>query len=256
MMQTSMLLSSSNLFSLREFFCNERILICFNGPISRTLISEIGVALKDHIESTQAHQSAAMDVFSVYIEMSQNIRHYASRMDYNDRESSATVVIAEQMTAANFIESAIGNTPNQICNTIVGDLAGSPPGEKAYNSANNIADKILGGISGAQANPIAGNHADVMPDSVSTHYAVSAGNLVEPADGEALLKRIQEIARLDKTELKRLYKRQLRSPRSPDQSSGAGLGLIEMARKASQPLEAKLDAGPAGKVFFSLRAII
>lgn len=179
--------SGTSLFSLREFFCNERILICFNGPISRTLISEIGVALKDHIESTQARESAAMDVFSVYIEMSQNIRHYASRLSYDDRQASATVVIAE---------------------------------------------------------------------SADSHYCVSAGNLVEPADGQALLKRVEEIALLDKTELKKLYKAQLRAPRSPDQSSGAGLGLIEMARKSSQPLQAKLDPGPDGKVFFSLRAVI
>jgi hypothetical protein len=38
-----------NLASLRDFFSAERILICFNGPISRTLISEIGLALKEHI---------------------------------------------------------------------------------------------------------------------------------------------------------------------------------------------------------------
>lgn len=182
-----MTLTSNSLASLREFFSGERILICFNGPISRTLIGEIGVALKDHIESTHSHQSAAMDVFSVYIEMSQNIRHYSARMAYNDMDAAATVVIAE------------------------------------------VEDR---------------------------HYAVSAGNLVESADGEILLQRIQELAKLDKVELKALYKKQLRSPRDADQASGAGLGLIEMARKASRPLEATLDAGPHGKAFFSLRAII
>lgn len=186
-MQPSSPLISTSLFSLREFFCNERILICFNGPISRTLISEIGAALKDHIESTQSCQSAAMDVFSVYIEMSQNIRHYAGRRGYDDQQAAAIVIIAE-----------------------------SDPG----------------------------------------HYAVSAGNLVEPSDGQVLLGRVQEISQLDKLELKKLYKTQLRAPRSADQSTGAGLGLIEMARKATQPLEARLDPGPGGKLFFSLRAII
>lgn len=178
---------SNSLSSLRDFFSGQRILICFNGPISRTLIGEIGIALKDHIESTQIHQSAAMDVFSVYIEMSQNIRHYAGRMGYNDREAAATVVIAE---------------------------------------------------------------------TEDGHYAVSAGNLVELADGDKLVQKIQELSRLDKAELKSLYKKQLRAPREGGQSTGAGLGLIEMARKASRPLEATLDEGPLGKVFFSLRAII
>jgi len=179
--------TSNSLASLREFFSDQRILICFNGPVSRTLIGEIGVALKDHIESTQLHQSAAMDVFSVYIEMSQNIRHYAGRMGYNDLEAAATVVIAE-----------------------AGD----------------------------------------------GHYTVSAGNLVEPEDGDALVRRIQDLSFLDKAELKSLYKKQLRAPREGGQASGAGLGLIEMARKASEPLQATLDQGPHGKVFFSLRAVI
>jgi hypothetical protein len=56
---------SSSLSPLRDFFNGQRILIGLNGPISRMLIGEIGVALKDHIESTQSSQSAAMDVFSV-----------------------------------------------------------------------------------------------------------------------------------------------------------------------------------------------
>jgi hypothetical protein len=182
-----MTIFSSNLSSLREFFNKERILICFNGPISRTLIGEIGIALKDHIESTQSRESAAMDVFSVYIEMSQNIRHYANAMAYGDKEASATVVIAE-------VDQG--------------------------------------------------------------HYAVSAGNMVELDDGEALLNRIRHLALLDKVELKQLYKQQLRQPRQDDQPTGAGLGLIEIARKSSQPLEASLGETLQGKAFFSLRVII
>lgn len=179
--------ASDSLASLRDFFGGQRILICFNGPISRTLIGEIGIALKDHIASTQVHQSAAMDVFSVYIEMSQNIRHYASRMGYDDFSAAATVVIAE----------------------------------------------TEGG-----------------------HYTVTAGNVVERQDGVNLLKKIRELSSLDKAALKSLYKQQLRLPLEARLSSGAGLGLIEMARKSTEPLQATLDEGPDGKVFFSLRAVI
>ena len=178
---------SGSLAALHEFFNNQRILICFNGPISRTLLSEIGIALKDHIESTQTRQSAAMDVFSVYIEMSQNIRHYAGRMGYNETDAAATVVIAE--------------------------------------------------TDGGQ-------------------YSVSAGNLVERADAEPLVRRVQQLSNLDKAELKALYKSQLRAPRQDGQSGGAGLGLIDIARKATLPMQASLAEGPAGKVFFSLRVVI
>lgn len=176
-----------NLASLRQFFNAERILICFNGPISRNLIGEIGQALRSHIEASQGNGSTAMDVFSVYIEMSQNIRHYASASGYGEAEASATVVIA--------------TTPDD-------------------------------------------------------RYAVSAGNLVELTDGRALLERVQELAGLDKGSLKALYKQQLRQPREPQRSSGAGLGLIEIARRASQPLEASLEPQDDGRGFLILRAII
>ena len=64
-----------NLFELRAHFNRSNILLCFNGPISRSLIEEIGNALKNYLQADQAQPNAAMDVFSVYIEMTQNIRH-------------------------------------------------------------------------------------------------------------------------------------------------------------------------------------
>jgi hypothetical protein len=177
-----------NLASLRQFFNAERILICFNGPISRNLIGEIGQALRSHIEGSRGDGSTAMDVFSVYIEMSQNIRHYAGTVGYGDAEASATVVIA--------------TTPDQ-------------------------------------------------------RFAVSAGNLVELADGHALVERVQALASLDKAGLKALYKQQLRQPREPQRSTGAGLGLIEIARRASEPLEVSLEPqADGGRGFLILRAII
>ena len=183
----SSLTTSRSLSSLRDFFTSERILICFNGPTSRSLIGEIGAALKEHIESTRPCMTSAMDVFSVYIEMSQNIRHYTSRRAYNEQEATATVVIAE---------------------------------------------------TGAD------------------RYVVSAGNLIDVEDGHVLIARIQSLARLDKIALKSLYKEQLRKPRQDGAVTGAGLGLIDIARKASEPLLASLDELGDGKAFFTLRATI
>lgn len=182
-----MTITTSGLMSLREFFSDQKILICFNGPISTTVIGEIGAALKEHIESNHAPELEVMDVFSVYIEMSQNIKNYASTHGLGDADSSATVVIAA-----------------------------------------------------AEAG----------------HYAVCAGNLVIREDGEALLERIQELSRCDKAQLKALYKQQLRQPHSQKPGQGAGLGLIEIARRSSQPMEASLEPLLSGRSFFILRAII
>ncbi|BBL74367.1 biofilm regulation protein kinase SiaB [Methylomagnum ishizawai] len=181
-------MKNPSLYSLRERFNGENILICFNGPISRSLIEEIGNALRNYLQSAEVRAAAVMDVFSVYIEMSQNIRHYALSHGYGEAEATATVVIAN-------------------------DERG--------------------------------------------HYTVSAGNLVEMADGAALKARVETLATLDKTQLKAVYKEQLRKPREPGAAAtGAGLGLIEIARKASEPLEASLDELGSGRAFFSLRAII
>lgn len=39
-------------------------------------------------------------------------------------------------------------------------------------------------------------------------------------------------------------------------SSGAGLGLLDIARKSSEPMRASLEPLPDGRGFFSLTAVI
>lgn len=180
-------MDSIDLFSMRESFNRQRIMLCFNGPISRSLIEEIGNALRNYLEADQAHPSAAMDVFAVYIEMTQNIRHYAMQKGWVEPESSATVVVAN------------------------------------------------GG---------------------EGRYLVTAGNLVELSDGERLQLKVAELAVMDKVQLKATYKEQLRKPREVDAVSGAGLGLIDIARKSQAPLQSTLQKLADGRAFFSLRAVI
>lgn len=176
-----------DLFSMREAFNRQRVILCFNGPISRSLIEEIGNALRNYLEAGNTHPSAAMDVFSVYIEMTQNIRHYALQKGWAEPDSSATVVIA--------------------------------------------------------------NDGD-------GQYLVSAGNLVELADGEILMAKIVALGTQDKAQLKALYKEQLRKPREAGASSGAGLGLIDIARKARHPMQATLKTLDDGRAFVSLSVAI
>lgn len=176
-----------DLLSMRESYLRDRIMLCFNGPISRSLIEEIGKALRNYLNTQQATPSAAMDVFAVYIEMTQNIRHYALCQGYDETQASATVAVAQD-----------------------------PEGR----------------------------------------YLVSAGNMVEAADGERLVRMIEALGPLNRVELKAAYKQQLRQPRDAERESGAGLGLLDMARKSSRPLRASLQALPDGQGFFSLTATI
>lgn len=180
-------MNAIDLFDLRDHFSRRNILLCFNGPISHGLIEELGNALRNYLTAEQLQPSAVMDVFGVYVELTQNIRHYCKACGYDEHDSAVTVVVARDADGA---------------------------------------------------------------------YVVQAGNMVERADGDMLLARIEQLAAMDKPALKAAYKEQLRKPRDVDAVTGAGLGLIDVARKASRPLGATLSDMGDARVFFSVRAVI
>lgn len=122
------------------------------------------------------------------------------------------------------------------------------PGWTFYLSTDGFLDQAGGEHEAAATVAIARNE--------DGHYVVSAGNLVERDDGQSLVRSIQAIANLDKAALKAAYKEQLRRPRDSGCASGAGLGLLDIARKSSEPLAASLKEQPDGRAFFSLRAVI
>jgi Family of unknown function (DUF6272) len=86
-------------------------------------------------------------------------------------------------------------------------------------------------------------------------YVVCAGNLVERTDVPRLRERLSKIRSMSKDELKALYKEQLRS--DPEQGSkGAGLGLMEIARRATQPIDFDFADVDDEYSFFALKATI
>ena len=86
-------------------------------------------------------------------------------------------------------------------------------------------------------------------------YMVCAGNLVERSDVERLRAKLSRIRDMSKDELKALYKEQLRA--EPEKGSkGAGLGFMEIARRASKPIEFDFTDVDATHAFFALKATI
>jgi hypothetical protein len=85
-------------------------------------------------------------------------------------------------------------------------------------------------------------------------YVVSSGNVVRAEDAAILAERLRGLAGLDATALKAAYKAGLREPRSKD--GGAGLGLIDMARKSAEPLRFATRDLPDGYVFFSIGSVV
>lgn len=175
------------IFSLRDTFMQQQIMLCFNGPFTAALIDEIGKALRNHLHDQNESSSAVTDVFSVYIEMTQNIRNYTIAKQLQDSAAISTIVVSRTSDA---------------------------------------------------------------------HYVVSAGNVVLIEDGEKLAGQVKALADLDKAALKALFKTQLRQPRESLSGPGAGLGLIDMARKASQTMTCDLRRLDEKTSFFSLRVVL
>ena len=87
------------------------------------------------------------------------------------------------------------------------------------------------------------------------HYQISAGNTIALADVSELTAKLDRLAGADKIELKALYKEQLRKEHGPE-DDGAGLGLIEMARRASEPLKYTFTPIDGETSYFSLSVVI
>ena len=181
-------MKGTDLFNLQGILSQQKLLICFSGPFSHSVIEELGKAVRNHLEQERIEKSAIMDVFSVYVEQAQNVRNYTTSRE-------------------------------------------------------------------AAGRPIPANSGIVVIAKDGDHYIVSSGNLVETADVPGLSASLDRLRGLDKAGLKAAYKEQSRKPRYAG-AGGAGLGLIDMARKASRPLEYSVRVVDSQYFFFSLEVQI
>jgi hypothetical protein len=122
--------------------------------------------------------------------------------------------------------------------------------EAAQNVRNYTAAKLEGGAHRSIA-----RSSIVVIAKQGAHYEVRAGNAVESTDVMEIKTRLDGLTGLDKAALKALYKEQLRKDR-PDGGGGAGLGFIDMARRANRPLEYEFTQMDADFSFFSLRVVV
>lgn len=88
-------------------------------------------------------------------------------------------------------------------------------------------------------------------NNTGCQYTVSSGNSISKEDVPELVSRLEHINSLDKDSLKKFYKEQLRKKRQPD-ATGAGVGLIDMARRSSGKLVYKFEKQDDDYDFFSL----
>jgi hypothetical protein len=82
-------------------------------------------------------------------------------------------------------------------------------------------------------------------------FFVCSGNLVHNDDIQNLKQRIEHVNSLSKDQLKKYYKETLRKASPP--CDNAGLGIIDMARKAAFPLEYMFMPRDENYAFFTLK---
>lgn len=116
----------------------------------------------------------------------------------------------------------------------------------ADNSKETDSDSITNGLS---------KSGIFIVGSDQTQYFITSGNAIENSRIDDLRNMINQINSLDKSQLKELYKQKLREG-SISKKGGAGLGLVDMARKTENKLEYHFEPIDNNNSFFLLKSTI
>jgi hypothetical protein len=179
----------SKLTEIQNVLGSSGISICFSGRFSQGLIEEIGDAVKLHMENEERPKNDIFNVFSIFVEQSQNIKNY---------------VISKENSAG-------------------------------YNRIANSAIVSIG--------------------QEENRYFIWSGNVMENNDVASLQAKLNAVVGANKDELKKMYKEQLKKEFEPGQT-GAGVGIIDIAKRASQPLEFSIETLDETYSLFELKVIV
>ena len=123
--------------------------------------------------------------------------------------------------------------------------------EQVQNVINYSAEKISGTREGNGEL----RHGVVIVGHEKGKFYVLSGNTIERTIEDRLAKNLRALQKMDKVQLKDYFRKQ-RKKESDLWSKGAGLGLIETARKASEPLEFDIKPVDEKFAFFTIKAYI
>jgi len=91
--------------------------------------------------------------------------------------------------------------------------------------------------------------------NIDGDFFVSCSNLIEDDDVKRLDKNLKHIQTLDSDGLKKLYKETLRGE-TPDGSKGAGVGFIDIARRAKKGFEFDFMPVKDNRSYFCIKAYV
>jgi hypothetical protein len=87
-------------------------------------------------------------------------------------------------------------------------------------------------------------------------YFIQSGNVVTDSNAGILKSRIDYVNSFDKKALRQYYKQQMKAENDNPESKGAGIGLIEIARRASGPIEYEFEPYSEGLQYFTMYATV
>ena len=87
-------------------------------------------------------------------------------------------------------------------------------------------------------------------------YFLKSGNVVTEYSAGILKERIDHLNSLDKTGLKQYFKERSRGENENPESMGAGIGLIEIARRATSKIEYSFTPYSDGLIYFTMSVTI
>ena len=88
------------------------------------------------------------------------------------------------------------------------------------------------------------------------NYEISTGNFLMNSEVEPLKQKLDQVNNLDKTGLKALYKELIRGRDGLSTKGGAGLGLVDIARKSGHKIDYSFSEFDNSHTFFSLKTKI
>ncbi|TAN72089.1 MAG: hypothetical protein EPN20_03975 [Magnetospirillum sp.] len=123
--------------------------------------------------------------------------------------------------------------------------------EQAQNIIRYSADKVSGDV----GKVVELSSGMVTIGTENNRFFIVCANVVLADDEPRLRERLERLQKMDKGEIKAYYKEQLRE--APEEKSrGATIGLIEIARRASEPIEFDFDRINDETFFFCMKVSI
>ncbi len=179
-------MSDSDLFSLYSSGGLEKTILMFKGLLTQDILVVLAEMLANNL-STDPRQKTTKKMFSIFVELAQNIHRYSS--------------------------------------------------ERIVTDGIDVGAGII------------------LVNEFHDYYTIISGNIVENDVYQGLKAKIDMLNQLDKQGLKDLRKERLKQKRESS-DKGAGVGLIDIARKASKKIDLKAKYLENGKTFISFYILL